>query len=253
MIGYGNTLISTLNETNSLIQSSMIHSSFPALGLRALQFFAKEEASLALVGRNAERFQKVTAKIKEANMKIDPLVILADISVDGEAERIISETLHKFDHLDILINNAGFVIPGSIETTKIADFDLIMGTNVRGTLILTQMAIPHLIATKGNVVNVSSVAGLRQFENLLAYNMSKAALDQFTRCVALELTGKGVRVNSVNPAAIDTNPRENLGLDQENTPEQVAAMEAYGKLHPIGRVGRLYMLLQRWQVTMRAT
>lgn len=68
--------------------------------------------------------------------------------------------------------------------------------------------------------------------------MSKAALDQFTRCVALELAAKGVRINSVNPAAIDTNPHENLGLDQGSTPEQIAAMEAYGKLHPLGRVGR---------------
>lgn len=131
------------------------------------------------------------------------------------------------------------MITGSIETTKVADFDSILGTNVRAPFFLTQTAIPHLIATKGNIVNVSSVAGQRQFDNLLAYCISKAALDQFTRCVALELAGKGVRVNAVNPAAIDTDPRGNLGLDQENSPEQSAALEAYGKLHPIGRVGTL--------------
>lgn len=140
--------------------------------------------------------------------------------------------------MDILINNAGFAIPGSVETTKMKDFDSIMATNVRGTFLLTQLAVPHLISTKGNVVNVSSTAGLRQFENLLAYCMSKAALDQFTRCVALELAGKGVRVNSVNPGAIDTNPHENLG-NEKNPPEQVAALEAFGKLHPLGRVGKL--------------
>lgn len=177
-------------------------------------------------------------KIKEKNSEVEPLIILADISIDGEAERIINETIEKFNRLDILINNAGLVIPGSIETTNVADFNAIMGTNVRGTFLLTQFAVPHLIATKGNVVNVSSTAGLRQFENLLAYCMSKAALDQFTRCVALELAGKGVRVNSVNPAAIDTNPHENLGLEP-NSPEQIAAWEAYGKLHPLGRVGKL--------------
>lgn len=168
-------------------------------------------------------------KINEKNVSVEPLVILADISIDGEAERIINATIDRFHHLDILINNAGFVVPGSIENTKVDDFDSIMKTNVRGAFVLTQLAVPHLIATKGNIVNVSSVAGLRQFENLLAYCMSKAALDQFTRCVALELAGKGVRVNSVNPAAIDT----------LNTPEQSAAMEEYGKIHPIGRVGRL--------------
>lgn len=65
--------------------------------------------------------------------------------------------------------------------------------------MLTQLAVPHLIASKGNIVNVSSICGTRSFEDLLGYCMSKAALDQFTKCTALELIGKGVRVNSVNP------------------------------------------------------
>lgn len=95
-----------------------------------------------------ERFPKVVQKIKEKNIEVEPLVILADVSIDGEAERIINETIEKFDRLDILINNAGFTIPGSIVTTKVADYDSIMATNVRGTFFLTQLAIPHLIATK---------------------------------------------------------------------------------------------------------
>lgn len=113
-----------------------------------------------------------------------------------------------------------------------------MATNVRGTFLLTQLAIPHLIKTKGNIVNVSSVAGLRQFTNLLAYCMSKSALDQFTRCVALEMAEKGVRVNSVNPAAIDTDPHGNLGLEKPSV-EHTEALEQYGKMHPIGRTGKL--------------
>lgn len=72
-----------------------------------------------------------------------------------------------------------------------------------GTFLVTQRAIPHLIASKGNVVNVSSVCGMRPFEGLLGYCMSKAALDQFTKCTALELIGKGVRVNSVNPGQLN--------------------------------------------------
>lgn len=64
---------------------------------------------------------------------------------------------------------------------------------------MTQLAVPHLIASKGNIVNISSVCGLRSFEGMLGYCMSKAALDQFTKCTALELIRKGVRVNSVNP------------------------------------------------------
>lgn len=70
--------------------------------------------------------------------------------------------------------------------------------------MVTQCATQHLIASKGNIVNVSSVCGMRPFEGLLGYCMSKAALDQFTKCMALELIGKGVRVNSINPGQFNS-------------------------------------------------
>lgn len=91
------------------------------IGRGCAEFFAKEKAFLALVGRNAEKFKNVLAQIKQIGVDMEPLVILADISIDYE--RIIEETIEKYGRLDILINNAGFSIPGSIETTKVEDFD----------------------------------------------------------------------------------------------------------------------------------
>lgn len=110
-----------------------------------------------------------------------------------------------------------------------------MATNVRAVFLLTQLAIPYLIASKGNVVNVSSVASLRTYQNTLAYSMSKAALDHFTRCSALELAPKGVRVNGVNPALIVTDFHLNLGMSKEFYAE---FLDNVGKQHPIGRVGQ---------------
>lgn len=204
------------------------------IGAACAEYFAREGALLALVGRNAEKFAKVSEKIKKSGVEVEPLVILADISVD--TERIISETIEKYGKLDILINNAAFGIPGTIENTRIEDYDAIMATNVRGTFLLTQLAVPHLIASKGNIINVSSVCGLRSFAGFLAYSMSKSALDQFTRCIALELAEKGVRVNAVNPGVIDTNFHDCLGLDK-NSSEYAAVMVAYAQMHPIGRYG----------------
>lgn len=206
------------------------------IGAAAAEYFAKEGALLALVGRNAEKSTNVAKKIQSSGVKAEPLVILADISVD--AKRIISETIGKYGRLDILINNAAFSIPGTIENTRVEDFDSVLGTNVRGTFLLTQLAVPYLIASKGNIVNVSSVVGLRAFEGILAYSISKAALDQFTRCIALELASKGVRVNSVNPAVIDTNFHSiEFGLDR-NTPQFAAMRESQAQMHPIGRYGQ---------------
>jgi NAD(P)-dependent dehydrogenase (short-subunit alcohol dehydrogenase family) len=96
------------------------------------------------------------------------------------------------------VNNVGFTRgSNTIETLKIDDFDKVMSVNVRSIVQLTQLCVPHLIKSKGNIVNISSVSGTRSFANILAYGVSKAALDQFTKSIALELADKGVRVNSV--------------------------------------------------------
>jgi len=203
------------------------------IGAACAEYFAKEGALLALVGRNKENFKKVVAKIKENGVKSEPLQILADVSLD--AERIIKETIAKFNRLDVLINNAGIAIRNTIETIKIEDYDTIMATNVRGVIQLTNFAAPYLIASKGNVVNVSSVAGLRPLAGSLAYCISKAALDHFTRCVAMDLADKGVRVNSVNPGLIVTDFQIRAGM---NTSEYPAFLERIGKSHPVGRVGQ---------------
>lgn len=112
-----------------------------------------------------------------------------------------------------------------------------MATNVRGTFLLTQLAVSHLIAAKGNIVNISSVVGLRSFTNFIAYCMSKSALDQLTRCISIELAEKGVRVNSVNPGVIDTNFHDSY-LGDKNGAVYSAGMEHFAKMHPLGRVGQ---------------
>lgn len=150
------------------------------IGAACAEYFAKEGALLSLVGRNQEKFAKVIKKIQENGVEAEHLVISADVSTD--AERIISETIEKYGRLDFLINNAGFIIPGSLETLKMQDFDTVMATNLRGAVELTQLAVSHLIKSKGNVINISSIAGIMALEGCLAYSISKAALDKFTKC-----------------------------------------------------------------------
>merc|ERR1711972_1019057 len=114
---------------------------------------------------------------------------------------------------------AGVLEMGSIENTSLEQYDRVMGVNMRSVYHLTMMAVPHLEVTKGNVVNVSSVNDIRSFPGVLAYNVSKAALDQFTRCVALELATKQIRVNSVNPGVIITDIHKRGGLTDERYAE----------------------------------
>lgn len=204
------------------------------IGAACAEYFAKEGALLSLVGRNPDKFAKVIENIANSGVEVEPLVIYADVSTD--AERIISETIEKYGRLDILINNAGFSIVATIENATMNDFDAIMGTNVRGAFEITKLAIPSLVESKGNIINISSVCGIKPYPNLIIYAMSKACLDQFTKCLAMDLAEKGVRVNSVNPGFIDTDFHTSWGV-QRNTEAYQELVAKFAASHPIGRVG----------------
>lgn len=202
------------------------------IGAACAEHFAKEGALLALVGRRADKFERVLEKINESGIDVEPFVIIADVSVD--AARIVNETIEKYGRLDILINNAGFSIYDHLENLKIEDYDKIMATNIRGAVELTKLALPYLIETKGNIVNVSSVAANIPVSPACAYSISKAMMDQFTKCLAMEVGCKGVRVNSINPGLIASEFHVVTGLPEE----QHNNFYETGRLkHPIKRIG----------------
>lgn len=165
------------------------------IGAQAAKKFAALGASLSLTGRKLENLEKIAAECGGQK----PFVVSGDITKPEDTKKIMEETIKKFGRLDVLVNNAGIIETGTIENTSLEQYDRVMNTNIRSIYDLTMHAVPHLIKTEGSIVNVSSVNGIRSFPGVLAYNLSKAAVDQFTRCVALELAPKKVRVNSVNP------------------------------------------------------
>lgn len=206
------------------------------IGAGTAEFLATKGAWLALVGRNEENLKTVALKCTPTHGAPEPLQIVADVTNEADAKRIVDSTIEKFNKLDVLVNNAGILKRGTIENTTLADYDSVMNINVRSVFHLTQLAVPHLIATKGTIVNVSSVNGMRSFPGVLAYNMSKSAIDQFTQCVALELADKGIRVNSVNPGVIITNIHKTGGL---NDAAYEQFLEHSKTTHALGRVGNV--------------
>ncbi|CAD0199260.1 unnamed protein product [Chrysodeixis includens] len=172
--------------------------------------FSSLGAKVCLVGRNKEKLDEVGKKCN------NPLVLVADITQDKDAQRIVSETVRYFGKLDILINNAGMGGSASIVAENALEvYDKVMNTNLRSVVHLTHLAAPHIIKTKGNIINISSVCALRVLlTNGFAYNTSKAGLDHFTRSVAAELASQGVRVNAVNPGPVQTDILENTGANE---------------------------------------
>lgn len=104
--------------------------------------------------------------------------------------------MDKYKKINVLVNSAGILVNGQVENAPMSEYDRVFDTNVRSVIQLTQFCIPHIKESKGAIVNVSSIAGPCAFPGVPYYCMSKAALDSFTQCLALELA-PAVRVNSV--------------------------------------------------------
>ncbi|XP_045503903.1 3-oxoacyl-[acyl-carrier-protein] reductase FabG-like [Colias croceus] len=184
------------------------------LGAATAIHLSKQSAKLVLVGRKENNLKKIALYCEKAK-GIKPHAIVADVTVDEDLERIINETIENFGKLDVLVNNAGVTAMGGIKKSDMASYDKIMSVNTRAVFHLTMLATPHLVQSKGCIVNVSSITSTRPNTISLAYNMSKAALDQFTKCVALELAPDGVRVNAVNPGFVKTNIIKDIGLTED--------------------------------------
>jgi len=202
------------------------------IGQATAQLFASKGSTVVAVGRNQKDLALLSKSFESKKGAIKPH--LADVTEMSQLERIASEAIHNHGRIDVLVNSAGILKSGSIETTTLDDWDKMLQVNLRSIFVLSQKCVPYLEETKGNIVNVSSVAGSRSFPNVLAYCVSKAALDQFTRCTALELAHKKIRINAVNPGVVVTNIHKRGGMED-------AAYEAFlehsKETHPIGRVG----------------
>jgi NAD(P)-dependent dehydrogenase (short-subunit alcohol dehydrogenase family) len=203
------------------------------IGRAAALKFAAEGSHLALVARSTNKVTALAAEIKTNGGTARP--ITADLTQESDIERTIEEVVRLFGRLDVLVNAAGIITLGNYEDTSLAQWDALMNVNVRSLFYLSQQAMPHLIESRGSIVNVSSVAGLRAFPGILAYCVSKAAVDQLTRCLALEVADKGVRVNAVNPGVVVTNLHREAGMAEES---YAAFLERSQTTHPLGRVGR---------------
>lgn len=202
------------------------------IGRAAARLFAENGSSVVALGRNEKELKSLRDETQEAEGTLK--IQLADVLEATQVEKVINDSIETFGQIDVLVNAAGIILNGSIENTPLEDWDKMMNINLRAVFSMMQKCVPHLEKTNGNVVNVSSVAGQRAFPNVLAYCVSKAAIDQLTRCSALELAPKGVRVNAVNPGVVVTSLHKRGGMLEE---DYQSFLEHSKTTHPIGRVG----------------
>jgi NAD(P)-dependent dehydrogenase (short-subunit alcohol dehydrogenase family) len=202
------------------------------IGRATADRFLSEGAAVALVGRRADVLNETAKRLAE--MGGTAFAIAADLSDERECESCVSQAVELMGGLDVLVNAAGILKAGRIEDTSLGLWDEMMNINLRSVFYLMKLAVPHLERARGCVVNVSSVTGPRSFPGVLAYCVSKAGVDHLTRCAALELAAKGVRVNAVNPGVVVSGLHRSGGMSEE---AYAAFLEHSKTTHPLGRVG----------------
>jgi NAD(P)-dependent dehydrogenase (short-subunit alcohol dehydrogenase family) len=202
---------------------------------------ARHGARVAVAARRRDQVDETVARIAAAEgPEGNPSgpsaarAVVADLSLDRERARCVEEAAAFLGGIDVLVNAAGILEGGTVETTTLEAWDRTMEINVRSIFHLTQLALPHLIASRGCIVNLSSVAGIRAYPGVLSYCVSKAAVDQMTRCLSLELAPRGIRVNAVNPGVVVTNLHRAGGMAAA---DYAGFLERSKTTHPMGRTG----------------
>jgi len=194
------------------------------IGAGTARRFLKEGAFVVLNGRREHKLHETIAGFDSSKSLIHP----GDVSDEQYMKRLVGETVAKFGKLHVLVNNAATAVFGPFAQTTTQDWRTIMATDIDSVYFGAREALPHLLKTKGSIVNVSSASGLGGDWGLSAYNAAKGAVTNFTRSLALEYGSRGVRVNAVAPSLTATDATVELAKSE-------AVMAAFRDRLPIGR------------------
>ena len=193
--------------------------------------FAREGAQLALVGRRQGPLESVA---KEAGGS--PLVLAADVSKDGEIDRILADITRRLGELNVLVNNAGILHVGTAEQITEEQWDETFSINVRGLWMLSRSVLPHLRKSGGgSIINVASVLGINGARNRAAYASSKGATILLTKCMAIDHGHEKIRVNAICPSFVETDLTAEV-IRGAADPEAVRRERI--SVHPAGRLGQ---------------
>jgi 3-oxoacyl-[acyl-carrier protein] reductase len=192
-----------------------------------------------LAGAGAAVAVNYAASKADADRVVDEIVkaggkavaIQADVAKRGDVQRLFAETREKLGRPSILVNNAGIYRFAPLEAVTEEDFHRQFNTNVLGAILATQEAVKAFDGAGGSVINLSTISSANPSPNTLVYSASKSAIDAITRELALELAGKGIRVNAIAPGMTETEGFTAAGLSAESA-------KALGFSMPMGRLGQ---------------
>ncbi len=178
------------------------------IGEATARALAADGAHVAIAARRTDRLAALRDELESAGAQV--LTLELDVTDEAAVRAAVQSTVDRFGALDIVVNNAGVMLLGPVENADTTDWTRMINTNVLGLMYLTHAALPHLLASQGTVVQISSVAGRVARSGSAVYNASKHAVNAFSEGLRQEVTGRGVRVVLIEPGMVATELREHI-------------------------------------------
>lgn len=217
-------------------KTAVVTGAATGIGQAVALAFGREGANVVLVDINQDATEETLRTIEAEGG--NGIAVVADVSKGSDAERISSEAVLAFDGINYLVSSAGIQTYGTVVDTDEDTWDRTLSVNLKGIYLAAKNCVPEMIKGGGGaIVNVASVQGLMSQPNVAAYAASKGAIIAMTRTMALDHAKDNIRVNSLCPGSIDT-PLLRFAADVYSPDDPEAAIEEWGKLHPLGRVGQ---------------
>jgi NAD(P)-dependent dehydrogenase (short-subunit alcohol dehydrogenase family) len=199
------------------------------IGKAIARAFVREGANVVIAGRDGKKLEAAATGIGS-----DCLAVSIDVSDASGVQKLVDAALGKFQRINVLVNNAAVLLPGTAESLSEEDFDQTFAINVRGLWLLSRAVLPHMRASNsggGSIVNIASVLSMVGARNRVAYAASKGAVMAMTKAMALDHAAENIRVNCICPGIVATEMVEKFNTDE-------AARRQREAMHPMGRFGQ---------------
>ncbi len=201
------------------------------IGAACALAFARHGANVVLGDVLEEVCSDAARRIREET-GASAMAVRADVSLEEDCDALLAACTEHFGACDILLNNAGIIVPGSILDSVVEDFDRVLSVNLRGTYLMSRLVAGHMVerGVKGAIVNMSSTNAVVTIPNQLAYAVSKGGVAQLTKVMAMALAPHDIRVNAIGPGSIATDMLATVMADEEGRRTILSRT-------PMGRIG----------------